>query len=58
MDRVRFIAALTNSALVMALYMIAWGAPALDIAMLELTLAVGAGISTWYALRGMRRHRA
>ena len=58
MDRIRLIAALTNSVLVLTLYMIAWGTPALNIAVLELSLAVGAGISTWYALRGIRRQRA
>jgi len=58
MDRIRLIAAMTNGVLVLALYMIAWGTPALNIAMLELGLAVGAGVSTWYALRGIRRHRA
>ena len=52
MDRIRFTAALTNGVLVLTLYTIAWGTPALDIAMLELSLAVGAGVSTWYALRG------
>jgi hypothetical protein len=36
----------------------AWGAPALDIAILEVALATGAAVSTWYALRGMRRRIA
>ena len=58
MDRIRLFAALTNSALVLTLYILAWGTPAIDIAMLEVTLAVGAGVSTWYALRGIRRSRA
>jgi len=58
MDRIRLIAALTNGVLVLTLYTVAWGTPALDIAMLELSLAVGAGGSTWYALRGIRRYRA
>jgi hypothetical protein len=58
MDRIRLIAALTNGVLVLMLYTVAWGTPALDIAMLELSLAVGAGVSTWYALRGIRRYRA
>jgi len=58
MDRIRLIAALTNGVLVLTLYTVAWGTPALDIVMLELGLAVGAGVSTWYALRGIRRYRA
>jgi hypothetical protein len=58
MDRIRLIAALTNSVLVLTLYSIAWGTPTFDIAMLELSLAAGAGVSTWYALRGIRRYRA
>jgi hypothetical protein len=41
MDRIRLIAALTNGVLVLTLYTVAWGTPALDIAMLELSLAVG-----------------
>ena len=35
-----------------------WGTPALEIAFLEVGLAVGAAMSTWYALRGMRHSRA
>lgn len=58
MNRIRLLAALTNGALVLALYMAAWGAPALQLVMLELTLAAGASISTWYALRGLNRRRA
>ena len=58
MERIRLIAALTNSVLVLSLYTIAWGTPGLDIALLELSLAAGAGVSTWYALRGVRRYRA
>jgi hypothetical protein len=53
MDRIRLLAALTNATLVLGLYMAAWGTPALTIALLELTLAAGAGLSTWYALRGL-----
>ncbi len=58
MDRVRLLAAFTHGGLVFSLYMIAWGAPAPEIAMLEVTLAVGAAVSTWYALRGWNRSRA
>ena len=32
MDRIRLIAALTNGVLVLTLYTVAWGTPALDIA--------------------------
>ena len=58
MNRIRILAALSNAALVLGLYTTAWGAPAADIAVLELTLAAGAGLSTWYALRGLSRSRA
>jgi len=58
MDRIRLIAALANGGLVLALYLTAWGAPVPEIAILELTLAAGAAISTWYALRGLRHRRA
>ena len=58
MNRIRLLAAIGNGALVLALYMGAWGAPAIDIAILEVALAAGATVSTWYALRGMRRHTA
>ncbi|HXV23878.1 MAG TPA: hypothetical protein VED46_06440 [Alphaproteobacteria bacterium] len=57
MDRVRLLAAFLNGALVLSLYMIAWGAPALEIAVLEVTLAIGAAISTWYALRKLKGRR-
>ena len=55
MDRIRLLAALTNGTLVFGLYTAAWGTPSLGIASLELTLAVGAGLSTWYALRRLTR---
>jgi hypothetical protein len=58
MDRIRMIAAFSNAALVLGLYTAAWGSPAPQIAVLELALAVGAGLSTWYALRGLTRRRA
>ena len=58
MDRIRLIASLANGGLVLALYMTAWGAPAPEIAILELTLAAGAAVSTWYALRGIHRRSA
>jgi hypothetical protein len=58
MDRIRLLAAAGNGALVLALYVGAWGVPALDIAMLEVALATGAALSTWHALRGMRRRSA
>ncbi len=58
MNRIRLLAAIGNGALVLALYMGAWGAPAIDIAILEVALAAGAAVSTWYALRGMRRRTA
>lgn len=58
MDRIRLIAALANGGLVLALYITAWGAPVPEIVILELTLAAGATVSTWYALRGLRRRHA
>jgi hypothetical protein len=57
MDRIRLLAAFTNASLVLGLYTTAWGAPTSGIAVLELALAAGAGISTWYALRGLTRTR-
>jgi hypothetical protein len=51
MDRFRTFAALGNGALVLGLYMRAWGAPVPEVAALELTLAMAATWSTWYALR-------
>ena len=56
MDRIRILAASLNGMLVLGLYVAAWGTPAPEIAMLELLLALGAGFSTWYALRGLTRH--
>lgn len=55
MDRIRLLAALTNGTLVLGLYTAAWGTPTVAIALLELTLAAGASLSTWYALRGLTR---
>ena len=57
MDRIRLLAASLNGMLVLGLYVAAWGTPAAEIAVLELTLAIGAGFSTWYALRGLSRPR-
>jgi hypothetical protein len=58
MERIRLLAALTNGTLVFGLYTAAWGTPSLGIAFLELTLAAGAGLSTWYALRRLTRRVA
>ena len=58
MDRIRLMAAFTNGSLVLGLYVAAWGTPSAAIALLELTLAAGAALSTWYALRGLTRRTA
>ncbi|HXV24026.1 MAG TPA: hypothetical protein VED46_07195 [Alphaproteobacteria bacterium] len=49
----RTIAAAVNGILVLALYLTVWGAPTLAIASVEIALAVGAGLSTWYSLRSV-----
>ena len=48
--QMRTVAAALNGSLVLTLYLAAWGAPSLTIAGLELALAIGAGVATWYAL--------
>ena len=48
--QIRTVVALTNGSLVLALYLVAWGAPSLTIAGLELALSMGAAVATWYAL--------
>jgi hypothetical protein len=48
---IRTIAAVLNGNLVFALYVAAWGAPTVSIAAVEIALALGAGASTFYALR-------
>ena len=53
---IRIFAAALNGSFVLALYLLAWGAPSATIAVLELTLALGAAIATWYAL-DLRRGR-
>ena len=50
----RTAAALANGNLVFALYLIAWGAPSATILAIEISLAVSATWSTWYALRRIR----
>jgi hypothetical protein len=50
----RTAAALANGNLVFALYLIGWGAPSLTILAIEISLAVSATWSTWYALRRIR----
>ena len=50
----RAVAATLNGSLVMAMYLLAWGVPSLSVAGLELVLAAGAAVSTWYALRKLR----
>jgi hypothetical protein len=57
MDRIRLMAAFINASLVLGLYTTAWGSPTPSVAVLELALAAGAGVSTWYALRGLTRTR-
>jgi hypothetical protein len=44
------IAAAVNGLLVLAVYLAAWEAPSLTMAVLEVGLAAGAAISTWYAI--------
>ena len=46
----RTVAATLNGSVVMAMYLLAWGTPSPSIAGLELILAAGAAVSTWYAL--------
>lgn len=48
---IRAIAATVNGALVLVLYIAAWGVPSSDVGLLEVGLAVAAGLSTWYALK-------
>jgi hypothetical protein len=48
--QIRTVAATVNGSFVMALYLAAWGAPSVTIAGLELALATGAAVATWYAL--------
>jgi len=50
----RIVAATLNGSLVMAMYLLAWGTPSLSVAGLELVLAAGAAVSTWYALCRLR----
>jgi hypothetical protein len=52
--QMRTVAAALNGSLVLALYIVAWGAPSAAIAGLEAVLATGAAISTWYALKNLR----
>ena len=49
--QIRTIAAALNGMLVLLLYVAAWGIPSFAVAALELGLATGAAVSTWYALR-------
>ena len=53
--QIRTVAAITNGSLVLALYLGSWGAPSVTIAGLELALAAGAAVATWYALDLRRR---
>ncbi len=48
--QIRTVAAAINGSLVLSLYVVAWGAPSLTIAGLELALAAGAMVATWYVL--------
>ena len=52
--QIRTVAAAVNGALVLGLYIAAWGAPSLTIAGLEILLAAGAAVSTWHALKPSR----
>ena len=49
--QIRAFAAAVNGALVLLLYVAAWGVPSSTIALLEVALAATAALSTWYALR-------
>jgi hypothetical protein len=49
--QIRTLAAVFNGSLVLAVYVAAWDAPTWTIAGLEIALALGAAVSTWYALR-------
>ena len=49
--QIRTVAAAVNGSLVLGLYFAGWGAPSATIAGLEVTLAIGAAIATWYALK-------
>jgi hypothetical protein len=49
--QIRTVAAAVNGTIVLLLYVSAWGAPTAAVAALEIGLAAGAAVSTWYALR-------
>jgi hypothetical protein len=52
--QIRTVAAVVNGSLVLGLYVAGWGVPSATIAVLELALATGATIATWYALKNLR----
>ena len=47
----RTVAAALNGSLVLAIYFAAWGVPSGVVGVIELVLAAGAMVSTWYALK-------
>jgi hypothetical protein len=47
----RTLAAAFNGIIVLLLYISAWGVPSWTVAMIEIALATGASLSTWYALK-------
>ena len=49
--QIRTVAAAANGTMVLLLYVSAWGAPTAAVAAVEIGLAAGAAVSTWYALR-------
>ena len=48
---IRTIAAALNGNIVFAVYVADWGAPSAPVAVIEISLALGAALSTYYALR-------
>ncbi|HXV25723.1 MAG TPA: hypothetical protein VED46_15885 [Alphaproteobacteria bacterium] len=47
----RTLAAAFNGIIVLLLYLSAWGASSWTVAAIEIALAAGASLSTWYALK-------
>ena len=55
--QVRTVAAVANGALVLTLYVAAWGVPSWTIAMTEVGLAGTAALCSWYALKRLKAPR-
>ncbi len=49
--QIRTLAAALNGLIVLMLYLSAWGTPSWTVAGIEIALAAGASLSTWYALK-------